>query len=101
MHIVQRGPNNEPCYYCEDDYACDAFWLKRALERAKRALHAQVPLMNCGHWLVTPKQAAMVQTLWESSVRLRALSKAVWRYEVPCQPACYAQLPHIIAFAPA
>jgi len=29
LHIVQRGPQREPCFFREDDYATYLYWLAR------------------------------------------------------------------------
>lgn len=63
LHIVQRGHNREPCFFCEDDYASYLYWLDRALKEAGCALHAYVLMTNHVHLLLTPRKAALVPKL--------------------------------------
>lgn len=63
LHIVQRGHNREPCFFCEDDYASYLHWLGEALGEAECALHAYVLMTNHVHLLLTPKKAAAIPRL--------------------------------------
>ena len=60
LHIVQRGHNREPCFFCEDDYRSYLYWLERALAETGCALHAYVLMTNHVHLLLTPKKAVTV-----------------------------------------
>lgn len=63
LHIVQRGHNREPCFFCEDDYASYLYWLGKALGETGCALHAYVLMTNHVHLLLTPRKAAAVPKL--------------------------------------
>jgi putative transposase len=63
LHIVQRGHNREPCFFCEDDYASYLYWLERALSENGCALHAYVLMTNHVHLLLTPRKADTVPRL--------------------------------------
>lgn len=63
LHIVQRGHNREPCFFCEDDYASYLYWLEKALGETGCALHAYVLMTNHVHLLLTPRKAASVPKL--------------------------------------
>ena len=63
LHIVQRGHNREPCFFCEDDYATYLHWLGKALGETGCALHAYVLMTNHVHLLLTPRKAAAVPKL--------------------------------------
>jgi len=63
LHIVQRGHNREPCFFCEDNYASYLYWLGKALGETGCALHAYVLMTNHVHLLLTPRKAAMVPKL--------------------------------------
>jgi len=63
LHIVQRGHNREPCFFCEDDYGTYRYWLAQALTETECALHAYVLMTNHVHLLLTPRKAQGVPTL--------------------------------------
>ena len=63
LHIVQRGHNREPCFFCEEDYLSYLHWLGEALGEAQCALHAYVLMTNHVHLLLTPKKAEAVPRL--------------------------------------
>src|SRR5882672_6917401 len=63
LHIVQRGHNREPCFFCEDDYASYLYWLGKALADTGCALHAYVLMTNHVHLLLTPRKAVAVPKL--------------------------------------
>ena len=42
LHIVQRGHNRQPCFFCEADYQRYLHWLEEALAQARCELHAYV-----------------------------------------------------------
>ena len=53
-HVVQRGNNREPCFFCDDDYRFYLARLGRALKRYHVNLHAYVVMTNHVHLLMTP-----------------------------------------------
>ena len=63
LHIVQRGHNSEPCFFCEEDFYSYLHWLGEALVEAECALHAYVLMTNHVHLLLTPKKAEAVPKL--------------------------------------
>lgn len=63
LHIVQRGHNREPCFFCEDDYESYLGWLYKALKETGCELHAYVLMTNHVHLLLTPRNAALVPRL--------------------------------------
>ena len=63
LHIVQRGHNREPCFFCEDDYESYLYWLSKALGETGCALHAYVLMTNHVHLLLTPRKAPAVPRL--------------------------------------
>jgi putative transposase len=63
LHIVQRGHNREPCFFCEEDYSSYLYWLGKALDDSGCALHAYVLMTNHIHLLLTPRKAADVPKL--------------------------------------
>ena len=60
LHIVQRGHNRQPCFFCEADYQRYLHWLEEALAQARCELHADVLMTNHVHLLVTPQAAQRV-----------------------------------------
>jgi len=60
LHIVQRGHNRQPCFFCEADYQRYLHWLEEALAQARCELHAYVLMTNHVHLLVTPQAAQRV-----------------------------------------
>lgn len=63
LHIVQRGHNREPCFFCEEDYQAYLHWLGEALIKERCALHAFALMTNHVHLLVTPEHAEAVPRL--------------------------------------
>ena len=60
LHIVQRGHNRQPCFFCEADYQRYLHWLEEALAQARCERHAYVLMTNHVHLLVTPQEAQRV-----------------------------------------
>ncbi len=111
LHVVQRGHNREPCFFCEDDYASYLYWLEKALAETGCALHAYVLMTNHVHLLLTPRKASLVPklmisigrryvqyinrsykrtgTLWDS--RYKSSSVQAEPYLLACQ--CYTSTP--------
>jgi len=46
LHIVRRGHNREPWFFCDDDYRSYLHWLGEALTKEHCALHAYVLMTN-------------------------------------------------------
>ncbi|MGA7181053.1 MAG: transposase [Thiobacillaceae bacterium] len=63
LHIVQRGHNREPCFFCEADYQAYLYWLGEALNEEQCALHAYALMTNHVHLLVTPARAEAIPRL--------------------------------------
>ncbi|MGQ0700879.1 MAG: transposase [Panacagrimonas sp.] len=63
LHIVQRGHNREPCFFCADDYSSYLYWLGKALTETGCTLHAYVLMTNHVHLLLTPRKATAVPRL--------------------------------------
>ena len=63
LHIVQRGHNREPCFFCEQDYLAYLHWLGEALVKERCMLHAFALMTNHVHLLITPERAAAVPRL--------------------------------------
>lgn len=63
LHIVQRGHNREPCFFCDDDYESYLYWLGKALKETECTMHAYVLMTNHVHLLLTPRRAAVVPKL--------------------------------------
>ena len=57
QHIIQRGHNREPCFYCEDDYRCYLDYLQEAAIRNQINIHAYVLMTNHVHLLGTPESS--------------------------------------------
>jgi putative transposase len=60
LHIVQRGHNRQPCFFCEEDFQSYLHWLKAALDEALCDLHAYVLMTNHVHLLMTPHEVQRV-----------------------------------------
>jgi putative transposase len=66
LHLVQRGHNREPCFFCDDDYHAYLGWLGEALADTDIALHAYVLMTNHVHLLFTPRHAHAVPKMMMS-----------------------------------
>ncbi|WP_458735130.1 transposase [Zobellella taiwanensis] len=53
-HVVQRGNNRQPCFFCDEDRGFYIKVLGEVLERFEVALHAYVLMTNHVHLLMTP-----------------------------------------------
>jgi putative transposase len=40
QHVIQRGNNRQPIFFCDDDYGLYRDWLGQAAERYGVAIHA-------------------------------------------------------------
>jgi len=56
QHVIQRGKNQEPCFYRSADYQRYLNDLKTAAERYDCRIHAYALMTNHVHLLVTPMQ---------------------------------------------
>ncbi len=54
LHIVQRGNNRNPCFFCKGDYQVYLGMLQDALDEFACALHAFVLMPNHVHLLASP-----------------------------------------------
>ena len=66
LHIVQRGHNRAPCFFCEEDYRCYLYWLGKALKLHRAALHAYVLMTNHVHLLLSAPDAQAVPRVFMS-----------------------------------
>lgn len=57
LHIVQRGNNREPCFFCSADRQVYLVLLKKLAGRFECGVHAYVLMTNHVHLLVTPASA--------------------------------------------
>lgn len=73
LHVIQRGNNREPIFYCEDDYVRYRDWLVAAAAAHGCSIHAYVLMTNHVHLLLTPKRVdslpRMMQSLGRRYVR--------------------------------
>jgi putative transposase len=73
LHVIQRGNNREPIFYCEEDYVRYRDWLVAAAAKHGCSIHAYVLMTNHVHLLVTPKRVdslpRMMQSLGRRYVR--------------------------------
>jgi putative transposase len=54
LHVIQRGNNRAPIFFCQDDYRRLHAWLAEAAAAHDCAVHAYVLMTNHVHLLVTP-----------------------------------------------
>jgi putative transposase len=105
LHIVQRGHNQEPCFFADADYQRYLVFLRQALAETDCTLHAYVLMTNHVHLLLTPRRADEVSnalislgrryvqhvnrayqrtgTLWDSRYRSSLIQSD--RYLLACQ----------------
>jgi putative transposase len=73
QHIVQRGNDRQPCFFCEPDYVRYLQDLREASLTHGCRIHAYVLMTNHVHLLVTPAAcggvARMMQALGRRYVR--------------------------------
>ena len=63
LHIVQRGHNQDACFFADDDYLAYRHWLGEALKESGCTLHAYVLMTNHVHLLLTPPRPEDVPRL--------------------------------------
>ena len=79
QHVIQRGHNRQPIFFCDEDYRFYLAAVQHAAERSGCAIHAYVLMTNHIHLLVTPSQAN----------GLAKLMQAIGRRYVPYINATY------------
>lgn len=55
LHIVQRGNNRNPCFFCKGDYQIYLAMMKEALEEHECVVHAYALMPNHVHLLASPR----------------------------------------------
>ncbi|RKZ42708.1 MAG: transposase [Gammaproteobacteria bacterium] len=63
LHIIQRGHNQEACFFCDADYKAYLHWLGEVLKKESCTLHAYCLMKNHIHLLVTPEYAESISSL--------------------------------------
>jgi len=73
LHIIQRGNNRQPVFFCNEDYRIYLETLQQATVSHGCAVHAYVLMVNHVHFLLTPEQAEgpsrVMQAVGRSYVR--------------------------------
>ena len=54
QHVIQRGNNRAPCFFCSDDYEQYLDYLSDAMEKYDIKLHVYCLISNHVHLLMTP-----------------------------------------------
>ncbi len=84
QHVLQRGNNRQPVFFCEDDYRFYLASVKLAAEQHGIAVHAYVLMTNHVHLLVTPQQADGIAKLMQSIGRPSSISTRLISARAPC-----------------
>jgi len=64
LHVIQRGNNRQPIFFCQDDFRRLHAWLAEAATAHDCAVHAYVLMTNHLHLLVTPgSQQSLPRTM--------------------------------------
>jgi putative transposase len=81
LHVIQRGNNREPVFFCDEDYKRYRAWLAEAAGRHGCAVHAYALMTNHVHLLATPRDAHSLPRLMQSLGRryVRAINSAYRR----------------------
>jgi putative transposase len=66
LHVIQRGNNRQPIFFCESDYRLYREWLGHAAAEAGVAVHAYVLMTNHVHLLVTPRAEVSLPRMMQS-----------------------------------
>lgn len=66
QHVLQRGNNRQPVFFCDDDYRFYLASVTLAAAQHAIAVHAYVLMTNHVHLLVTPQQASGIAKLMQS-----------------------------------
>src|SRR5262245_41724918 len=69
QHPIQRGDNRPPVFFHADDYRFSPGCLTEAAATYGSAVHADVPITNHVHVLLTPRQPGSIATVAQSSGR--------------------------------
>ncbi len=73
LHIVQRGNNRNPCFFCREDYRTYLDMLETAAAEFPCVLHAYVLMPNHVHFLISPQHvtgpAAMMKRVGQRYVQ--------------------------------
>jgi putative transposase len=66
QHLVQRGNNRQPIFFCDEDYACFIDFLRQGLIKYKCQLYAYVLMTNHVHLLVIAEKPGGLSGLMQS-----------------------------------
>jgi putative transposase len=66
LHVIQRGNNREPTFFCDDDYIRYREWLGAAAADHGCSIHAYVLMTNHVHLLATPERADSIPRMMQS-----------------------------------
>lgn len=64
-HVMQRGHNREPVFFCEQDYLEYLRFLKHAADNHGCKVYAYVLMTNHVHLLVTPETRESIGELFQ------------------------------------
>jgi putative transposase len=81
LHVIQRGNNREPIFFCDEDYRRYRTWLAEAAAEYDCAIHAYVLMTNHVHLLATPATEESLPRVMQSLGRryVRAVNAAYRR----------------------
>lgn len=65
VHVMQRGHDRLPVFFCDDDYRQYLIYLKENAERYSCSVHAYVLMTNHIHLLLTPELENSVSSLFQ------------------------------------
>lgn len=65
LHLIQRGNNRQPIFFCVDDYYKYLDTLKQSADESGCAIHAYVLMTNHIHLLVTPSTCEGVSQMMQ------------------------------------
>jgi len=65
-HVIQRGNNQDVCFYCDDDYLFYLECLKSACKRYHVTVHAYILMTNHVHLLMQPGDEAGITRVMQS-----------------------------------
>jgi len=66
QHVIQRGVNRSPTFFCDDDYHFYRACLREACVKHDCAVHAYVLMANHVHLLMTPNSPAAISKVMQS-----------------------------------
>lgn len=70
QHIIQRGNNRQPCFFCEEDFIAYSGWLRDYALDYEAEIHSWVFMTNHVHLLVTPLQEQAVSKMMQALGRM-------------------------------